>query len=196
MWFSVKPWKKYPEKFIPIWTKELNLLKSENKSLLTFKKMYYYRLWKLNCWNQAFFTKMPIKNKVLVTTKKYSISSLKFRNPFIRLCERWIKTKWINFKTIMSQDATALEQNANPDGYRVTRVGVQTGCYVIGYNVVRMILEPFRNRSSDILFPDDWLSTYIFFSIGVLIGIIVIIFSQFICVRKWRQVRWLYEKQY
>jgi prolipoprotein diacylglyceryltransferase len=65
----------------------------------------------------------------------------------------------------------------------MTRVGVQTGSYVVMYSMVRIILEMSRDES-DILFPSDYVGTYIFLGLGVIAGIILIIFAQVISVRK------------
>ncbi len=195
MWNSVKPWKKYPKKFVPLWEKDVELLESEKNWATPFKKLYYYRLWKLNCWNQAYFEQTPSKIKKLTVVRKYPEPHLKANNPFFRLMERWFKNQWIRIKQLWTQDAKPLEKNANPDKYWMTRVGVQAGSYVVIYSMVRIILEMFRDES-DILFPYDYVGTYIFLGIGVIIGIILLIFAQIISVHKWRQIRWLYEKQY
>lgn len=195
MWVSEKPWKKHPKKYLPIWKQELELLKSEKSFGFFIKKSHYYRVWKLNCWNQDFFEKTPSKTKNLTITKEYPVPKLRCKSFAMRVVEQWFKKKIIKIKQIFKQDSSLLEKAANPDGYLMTRVGVQTGCYVIMYNIVRMILEPFRSPV-DILFSNDYIATYVFLGLGAMLGIILLIFAQTISVYKWRQIGWLYEKQY
>lgn len=196
MWVGPKPWKKYPNKFRPLLQKEYESLKNERALVKPFKKLYYKRIWKLNCWNQTYFEHNLAKNKINPTiVPKMRQFKLKSQSPLFRSMEKWIKTKWYQFLQKLGQNARPLEKSQNPDKYWMTRVGVQTGVYIVLFNAIRLILEHLRTNE-EMFISKSFITSYILLSLGVILGIIWIIFAQVISVKKWRQEGWLYEKQY
>ncbi|ATZ19030.1 prolipoprotein diacylglyceryl transferase [Williamsoniiplasma somnilux] len=88
-----------------------------------------------------------------------------------------------------------LEKLNNPNKYFVIRCGVTTGFYVFGYMLIRVILETQR-RPEELFIQNSFVADFIVLTILLLLGIVIIIFAQFIAPYKYREVNWLYEKSY
>nr|VZR96969.1 Prolipoprotein diacylglyceryl transferase [Mycoplasma feriruminatoris] len=88
-----------------------------------------------------------------------------------------------------------IEKLNNPNQFKVIRSGVLTGCYVLGYLIIRIILETFR-QNHELFIQNHRTINFIILSIILLSGIFIILLTQFISPYKWRQIGWLYEKSY
>lgn len=88
-----------------------------------------------------------------------------------------------------------LEQANNPNHFIVTRCGVSAGSYVLGYGILRTILETQR-QTTEYMIPNHTVANFLVLSLIILTGIMIIVMAQFVVPYKWREVGWLYEKTY
>ncbi|AVP49477.1 prolipoprotein diacylglyceryl transferase family protein [Williamsoniiplasma luminosum] len=83
----------------------------------------------------------------------------------------------------------------NPNKYFVIYSGVLTGCYVVGYLLIRIILETQR-RPEELFIQNSLVVDFIILSLILVGGIIIILLAQFVAPYRYREVHWLYEKSY
>ncbi|ATZ21270.1 prolipoprotein diacylglyceryl transferase family protein [Mesoplasma tabanidae] len=88
-----------------------------------------------------------------------------------------------------------LEKANNPNGFIVPRSGVSAGCYILGYGILRTILETQR-QATEYMIPNHAIANFIVLSLIIFTGIFIIVMVQFIVPYKWREIGWLYEKTY
>ncbi|ADR24216.1 putative prolipoprotein diacylglyceryl transferase [Mycoplasma leachii PG50] len=88
-----------------------------------------------------------------------------------------------------------IEKINNPNQFKVIRSGVLTGCYILGYLIIRIILETFR-QNHELFIQNHKAINFIILSVILISGIFIILLTQFISPYKWRQIGWLYEKSY
>ncbi|WP_381414846.1 prolipoprotein diacylglyceryl transferase [Spiroplasma endosymbiont of Anurida maritima] len=109
--------------------------------------------------------------------------------------KHYIKYQKNRFNSFLKRDVTKLESLHNPHKILPIRVGLQTSLYLIWYNVFRLILE-IQRAPEDLLISNGRAISYTIIAISIGIGVLMLIFSQFLCVIKYRKKGWLYEKQY
>ncbi|AUM62319.1 prolipoprotein diacylglyceryl transferase family protein [Spiroplasma monobiae] len=97
--------------------------------------------------------------------------------------------------SFMKRNSKGLYQLNNPNNYKITHCGTLSSIYIIGYTIIRFILDPLRNpyeltvKNMDIL-------NYLFLAGFLIFGLIIFVCAQFIAPKKWREEGWLYEKSY
>lgn len=102
---------------------------------------------------------------------------------------------WTRIFTGHPQASKNLDKINNPNNYFVIRSGVITGAYVVGYMLIRILLETQR-KPEDLFIQNFLIADFIVLSLIILMGIGLIIFAQFIAPYRYREVNWLYEKSY
>ncbi|ATZ16658.1 prolipoprotein diacylglyceryl transferase [Entomoplasma freundtii] len=88
-----------------------------------------------------------------------------------------------------------LEQANNPHRYLTIRCGVQTSCYLIGYLILRIILETQR-LGTELMIPEQPIIDFILLSLILTFAICLLFVAQLIAPYRYREVGWLYEKSY
>ncbi|WP_211246836.1 prolipoprotein diacylglyceryl transferase [Mesoplasma photuris] len=161
-------------------TRKIALLKREykHKMKLLSNKNPKKQIVKTNFKVDLAFTKKDYKNKQKELMLKYT----PFKNTFDK---------------IMNVNASSgiLEKLHNPNNYLVIRSGVATGSYVFGYLIIRIVLETFR-KPTEYFIPNATVANFLVLAIILLSGIAIIVISQFVAPKKWREAGWLYEKSY
>lgn len=150
-------------------------------------------------WEKWFYNIKPnplIINKLI---KKINFKKKYFKKNNNMLNKQILKTclkfYFIKLKKIFTKNVKELEKIENPYCLKKLRCGVKSGLYIVGYNSIRIILETQRN-DYDLFLKNMRILDYIIISLMIIVGIILIIFAQWISVIKWRRHGWLYEKQY
>ncbi len=95
----------------------------------------------------------------------------------------------------LKSDSKELYEINNPNNYKIIHSGVLAGIYILGYTIIRLILDQLRNPY-ELTVKDNVVLNYLFLAGFLLLGLAVIIFAQFIAPKKWREEGWLYEKSY
>ncbi|PPE05820.1 prolipoprotein diacylglyceryl transferase [Williamsoniiplasma lucivorax] len=88
-----------------------------------------------------------------------------------------------------------LELIHNPNQYLVIRSGVSTGCYIVGYLILRIVLETQR-KLEELFIQNSLILDFMVLALILLAGIAIIIMAQWIAPYRYREVHWLYEKSY
>lgn len=195
-WFSKKPWKVEADKYQPLWIKEPIVKQDYYQPWKIVKKLHTYRKWKKSCWEQAYYDFEPEKSLIKNTTARpfRVIKVTPNMNSWQKVTIRQ-KNFFRKIKNKFYQDASPLNQSYNPNQYKLTYAGVLGASYFIFYGIIRVILEPFRD-ARDIMMIGS-LRTSILVSVSwIILGIVLLVFAQFIASRKFRKKGWLYEKQY
>ncbi|AVN64117.1 MULTISPECIES: prolipoprotein diacylglyceryl transferase family protein [Mesoplasma] len=88
-----------------------------------------------------------------------------------------------------------LEKANNPNNFIVARSGIASGSYILGYGILRTILETQR-QATEYMIPNHVVANFLVLSLIILTGIFIIVMAQFVIPYKWREIGWLYEKTY
>ncbi|ATI73709.1 prolipoprotein diacylglyceryl transferase family protein [Mesoplasma florum] len=88
-----------------------------------------------------------------------------------------------------------LEKANNPNNFIVARSGIASGSYILGYGILRTILETQR-QATEYMIPNHVVANFLVLSLIILTGIFIIFMAQFVIPYKWREIGWLYEKTY
>lgn len=112
-----------------------------------------------------------------------------------QVVKTYFKYQKARLKQIFKADVRALEKIENSHRLKILRCGIQTGMYIAGYNIIRIILETQR-VDHDLFIKNMRVLDYTILALMIGIGLILILFAQWIAVIKWRKGGWLYEKQY
>ncbi|ASZ08824.1 diacylglyceryl transferase [Mesoplasma chauliocola] len=83
----------------------------------------------------------------------------------------------------------------NPNSFIATRAGVASGFYILGYGILRTILETQR-KPTEYMIPNHVITNFLVLGLIILIGLAIVVITQFIVPYKWREAGWLYEKTY
>ncbi|WP_425378489.1 prolipoprotein diacylglyceryl transferase [Spiroplasma endosymbiont of Polydrusus pterygomalis] len=154
--------------------------------------------WK-GVWGKWYYDVKPDLMIVTNLSQQVNLHKVYFKNKNKMTKKQVMKSKWkycgARLKQIFTADVRALEKIENPHQLKILRCGVKAGMYIAGYNLIRIILETQRD-DHDLFLKNMRTLDYIILSLMIVVGIILILFAQWIAVRKWRKVGWLYEKQY
>ncbi|WP_374696485.1 hypothetical protein [Spiroplasma endosymbiont of Polydrusus formosus] len=98
-------------------------------------------------------------------------------------------------KQIFTVDVRSLEKIENQHQLKILRCIVKAGMYIVGYNLIWILLE--TQQEDHYLFLKNMRTLdYIILNLMIVVVIILILFAQWIVVRKRRKGGFLYEKQY
>lgn len=194
--FSKKPWKLEPSKYQPLWIKEPIKKSDYFQPWIVIKKIHRYRKWKQSCWEEAYYDFEPEKSLIKDVSKRpFKVIKI---NSNMNIIQRKIVDQKNFFKRVTNkfyQDASLLNSSYNPNQYKLTYAGVIGGSYFAFYGIIRVILEPFRD-SRDIMMLGSIRTSILVSILWIILGIILIVFAQFIARKKFRKKEWLYERQY
>lgn len=174
-----------------------------------FKYSYWFKFKKNNFkihnltffgwWSKLYFDVIPnyivIKNLSFKPNLKKIYFNNKINKKFNKKIYLYFKYKWLTIQQILKSNCKKIENLENPNKLIILRCGTKTGLKIFLYNLLRLVLKYQRNYF-DLFIKNKICINYIIITIFILCGLIIIIFSQFICIYKWRIVDWLYEKQY
>ncbi|MBE4704095.1 prolipoprotein diacylglyceryl transferase [Spiroplasma platyhelix] len=195
-WFSKKPWKIEAEKYQPLWIKEPIVKSDYYQPWKVVKKLHSYRKWKKSCWEKAYYDFEPEKS-LIKDTKLRTFKAIKV-TPTMNGVQKIFVSQKNFFRKITNkfyQDASPLNQSYNPNQYKLTYTGAMGAGYFIFYGIIRVILEPFR-YASDIMMIGSVRTSILVSVLWIILGIVLLVFAQFIASKKFRKKGWLYEKQY
>ncbi|AGM25927.1 prolipoprotein diacylglyceryl transferase [Spiroplasma syrphidicola EA-1] len=173
-WCSKKPWKKDPKQY-PFDLKYSMQHFFHRKDDLT--KMTWSQ-----AWNKAYFKNYPNQAQ-LETIEPVSVKTGKCK----------IKNRLTHWWANGSQQLTKLN---NPEGYTITRSGVQTGFYFLGWNIIRFILETQRENETELFIKNNRIADYTVLLLIAFAGLLIILFAQFVAPYHYRKNGFLYEKEY
>ncbi|WP_162684535.1 prolipoprotein diacylglyceryl transferase [Spiroplasma sp. BIUS-1] len=105
---------------------------------------------------------------------------------------RWEKNSFVSF---IKRDSKGLYQINNPNNYSVVHSGTLTGIYIIGYTIIRFILDPMRSPY-ELTVKENEVLNYLLLTGFLILGLAILVCAQFIAPKKWREEGWLYEKSY
>lgn len=133
------------------------------------------------------FKELSNKHKDLINNKKHSYINKR----------KELKNNVNDWKCFLKGNVYSreLEKLNNPNNYLIIRCGVQTGCYIVGYTILRIILET-RRSIEELMIPTNPTATFILLSLILVFGIIFLVLTQFFVPYHYREVHWLYEKSY
>lgn len=195
-WFSKKPWKVEAEKFQPLWVKEPIVKSDYYQPWKLIKKRHGYRKWKQKTWEEAYYDFEPEKSLIKDTIVK-PYKEIKF-NPQMNGWQKSVVNQKNFFRKLTNkfyQDASPLNQSYNPNQYKLTYTGVPGASYFLFYGIIRVVLEPFRD-ASDIMMIGSLRTSILVSVLWIILGIVLLVFAQFIASQKFRKKGWLYERQY
>ncbi|ATQ35226.1 prolipoprotein diacylglyceryl transferase [Mesoplasma entomophilum] len=129
--------------------------------------------------------KTQYKNNVTLEKQKMKEKQIEFNNKF-SFGQRYLG---------VNPYGKELEKANNPNGFIVTRCGVSAGSYILGYGILRTILETQR-QATEYMIPNHVVVNFLVLSLIILTGIFIIVMTQFVIPYKWREIGWLYEKTY
>ncbi|APE74143.1 prolipoprotein diacylglyceryl transferase [Spiroplasma citri] len=176
---------------------------------LILRYSYYWRFkkeepdfmqlsWK-GVWAKWYYDIKPDPMLVNNLAQQVNLKKVYFKNKHKMTKKQVIKAHWEYYgsrlKQIFTADVRELEKIENPHRLKILRCGIKTGMYIAGYNLIRIILETQRD-DHDLFLKNMRTLDYVILSLMIVIGIILILFAQWIAVIKWRKGGWLYEKQY
>ncbi len=176
---------------------------------LIFRYSYYWRFkkeepdftklsWK-GIWTKWYYDIKPDPMIVNNLSQEENLKKIYFKNRYKMTKKQVIKTNFkyqgARLKQILKTDGRKLEKVENPHRLKILRCGVQTGMYIACYNIIRIVLETQRD-DHDLFIKNMRVIDYVILSLMIGIGLILILFAQWIAVMKWRKGGWLYEKQY
>ncbi|AKU79311.1 prolipoprotein diacylglyceryl transferase [Spiroplasma turonicum] len=178
-----------------VWKKAFTLYEADNVKNKEFQKIIDTRKQEV-IKAEKNYTKLKkdIKEKIkklkLLNNYKDKIKELKKDTNFIQ----WRKNK-SRIREFVGRNSKELYKINNPLDLKVLHCGAISSIYIIFISTLRILLDSFRDPyelSVKMLPVLNYLSLT-----GILImGIILLIFSQFITPKKWRESGWLYEKSY
>ncbi len=88
-----------------------------------------------------------------------------------------------------------LQSLHNPDRYWIIKAGAQGGAYFFLWNIIRLVLETQRENDELFLMNLRKIDYTIIFLISM-IGIVIILISQFYAPYRFRKPGWVYEKEF
>ncbi|AGM25739.1 prolipoprotein diacylglyceryl transferase [Spiroplasma syrphidicola EA-1] len=150
-------------------------------------------------WDKWYYDVHPDQQTVRNLSQQENLKKIYFKN--IYKVPRWerfkIRLKYLGarIKQTFRSNREKLEKIQNPHNLIILRSGVQAGLYIFGYNIIRLILE-LQRTDQDLFIKNARVLDYVIISLMILIGAVLVLFAQFISVKKWRKGGWLYEKQY
>ncbi|WP_338955924.1 prolipoprotein diacylglyceryl transferase [Spiroplasma endosymbiont of Polydrusus cervinus] len=177
--FGKKPWKKNPKEYP--FNSKYNFIHFFNQKYIKPDKM----TWK-EAWDKAYFNYMP-NQKVLDEMPKSMQSQLSWKEKLT--FKDKIKKWWHN-------DSAALTKLNNPEGYLITKSGVQTGFYFFLWNLIRFVLETQRDDPSTLFIKNHRALDYTVLLLIAVIGLGLAIYAQWGAPRKFRKNGFMYEKEY
>ncbi|GAA6238201.1 MAG: prolipoprotein diacylglyceryl transferase [Spiroplasma phoeniceum] len=176
---------------------------------LIFRYSYYWRFkkeepdfmqlsWK-GVWAKWYYDIKPDPMVVNNLSQQVNLKKVYFKNKHKMTKKQVMKAHWkycgARLKQIFTANVRELEKIENPHRLKIFCCGIKTGIYIAGYNFIRIILETQRD-DHDLFLKNMRTLDYVILSLMIVIGIILILFAQWIAVIKWRKSGWLYEKQY
>ncbi|WP_374696825.1 prolipoprotein diacylglyceryl transferase [Spiroplasma endosymbiont of Polydrusus formosus] len=177
--FSKKPWKKNPKEYP--FNSKYNFIHFFNRKYIKPDKM----TWK-EVWDKAYFNYVP-NQKALDEMSKSTQSQFNRKE---KLTFKDKIKKWLH------NDSVALTKLNNPEGYLITKSGVQTGFYFFLWNLIRFVLETQRDDLSTLFIKNHQVLDYTVLLLIVVIGLGLAIYAQWGASRKFRKNGFMYEKEY
>ncbi|QGS51521.1 prolipoprotein diacylglyceryl transferase [Spiroplasma tabanidicola] len=167
-WIGKKPWKVEPNQFQLSW-------KESWKAPFTFNKdsidNTYFEIWR-----NAFYTKVEKSRVNWYEQEKSKITT-----------KNIVAKKW--------KEGLLLDKANNPHGYKCARAGVQLGAYFLGWNIIRFYVETNRSEEGLFVMHKPELSLALVAITGI-VGVIIMIYAQFIGPYLFRTPGYIYEKPY
>lgn len=80
-----------------------------------------------------------------------------------------------------------LEEANNPNHFFIVRCGVPTSAYLIGYLILRIILETQR-QTTELMIPGQPIIDFILLSLILIFAICLLLFAQLIAPYRYREV--------
>ncbi|WP_106078786.1 prolipoprotein diacylglyceryl transferase family protein [Mesoplasma coleopterae] len=148
-------------------------------------KIEFNKKYKFTKRNSQEELKMQYKNNITLEKQKIKEKQIEFKNKF-SFSERYLG---------VNPFGKELEKANNPNGFIVTRCGVSAGSYILGYGILRTILETQR-QATEYMIPNHVVANFLVLSLIIIIGMFIIVMTQFVIPYKWREIGWLYEKTY
>ncbi|ALD65980.1 prolipoprotein diacylglyceryl transferase [Spiroplasma cantharicola] len=133
--------------------------------------------------------------------EKSKITKQEFNNYRIQLKKdsrselKKLKFEKNRFISFLKSDSKELYEINNPNSYKIIHSGVLAGIYIVGYTMIRVILDQLRNPY-ELTVKNNVVLNSLFLTGFLILGLSIIIFAQFIAPKKWREEGWLYEKSY
>jgi phosphatidylglycerol:prolipoprotein diacylglycerol transferase len=128
--------------------------------------------------------RVKLKTSMIELKSKYREDVQELQRP-----SRNALTHWWKF------DSKELYQLHNDNKYFIIHSGFVSAVYLILYTFVRIILET-RRSEYELSIKSSWVLDGLMYFAIFAIGVALLIFSQFIAPKKWREEGWLYEKSY
>ncbi|WP_162807911.1 prolipoprotein diacylglyceryl transferase family protein [Spiroplasma alleghenense] len=126
--------------------------------------------------------------------KKYKLKVREIKQSYRQqIKELKRETNW--FRNTWNQDCKDLYQANNPDNYFVIHCGVVSSSYLVGYMIIRWVLET-RRTDAELVLKHLFAMDMVLFAILTTFSLVLLVFAQFISPYKWRKINWLYEKSY
>ena len=170
-----KLWKKDPQKYpfdFKYSVRHFFNRKIEEPDKMTWKEL----------WDKAFYYNNPTQKQLeQIKPKKFKETS----SPTINRLKKW----WVN-------DAKELTRLNNPEGYWITRSGVQAGLYFFGWNLIRFVLETQRENGADLFVMNNRPLDYAMLWMIAIFGLLMTAYAQWFAPIKLRKNGYLYEKEY
>jgi phosphatidylglycerol:prolipoprotein diacylglycerol transferase len=128
--------------------------------------------------------RVKLKTSMIELKSKYREDVQELQRP-----SRNALTHWWKF------DSKELYQLHNDNKYFIIHSGFVSAVYLILYTFVRIILET-RRSEYELSIKSSWVLDGLMYFAIFAIGVALLVFSQFVAPKKWREESWLYEKSY
>lgn len=99
----------------------------------------------------------------------------------------------VKFWMFWRSNSAKLTAHFNPYQLLIPKVGLTTSLYLLGYGIIRLVLQTFREG---VYLSEPIDTPYYMAGLLIVLGLVGIYWTQFLSPRKWRSPNWLYETWY